>query len=1018
MSKCPSSEIVRRFSDGTIDESQIESLSNHIAEYPSCSRLLEQCDQTVAPTDATLEDYFFLADRLDLSSSFSQCDLVVPKSLGKYVILGRISSGNLSQVYEGFHPNLKCPVVIKTISTFHVPNDHAYSRIIGEQQLLARSSHPSIATVLDADIDGTIPFIVIEKIEGETLMERLRRLGKLEPREVCRIGQIIAEALSHIHSLGIIHRDIKPSNIMIKPDNTIKIIDLGLAFQSDSGKIQQEHAVGTPSFVAPEQRISNASVDHRADIFSLGATLYTLLTGKLIARVDQLASTPFSELQENENSLLMNLVRRMLETDADRRPATANEISKELARIQSTLHKRKLGDSRANWTLVSLSVATLVVMSILFMRSLLLPISNVKTMVSTELTPRYEGVLGNHSEVFVETLLPRSSIRKFALNQRGELAAMLGGDGSLRIAQVDRNILRDTTLIPCFRSCDVWSPQLVWIDEDRVVVASGTTGEEVVLWDVSKGALRAKIPQSNEVISIDWNPRTRLLAIADITGEITVVDSFGKEIRFHKVENVGPLCEVAWCDQEVIGLDRTGRLFSIEESGEIQWLKDLEVPASSLSISSEARLAIGTDDGFIHIFDRDLDSVFQRNLQSAVSDLEWSKDGEHLAVGTNDGVQLLGPNEELKKILSGFEASRFSVKWHDHQVFCTSIENGVIAYDLQKASRVRWLESTRKEVLSVAWNPTNDHLAIGTNESELWIVNKHGEVQSTKQSESTLGAISCLRWSDDGRRLLAGSSWGGSYAYCWDSETGKLNRFESPNGFMAVAWCGRDQFYAGGEDQKLSVWQVDVHRVVNELQFETNINAIAVHPETGDVYVATDGQGVVAVEWTDNELRIKDRFLSEKIVKSLAWSFPDTFEVPLLAATTVDELYLLDPDQDQPISTIRITSGIPREMGWSPQERKLLVSNFALIEYSEKGEPKVNLRANGDFAAAWSHDGTQIATGNWLNLVRVSNPSDIPIWTIILSRDGNSITLDRHGKKLFESGKGVPVVQRAFVNSQ
>jgi eukaryotic-like serine/threonine-protein kinase len=180
--------------------------------------------------------------------------------------------------------------------------------------------------------------LVMELLKGEPLEERLNREGKLPLPEVLRIGREIAEALSAAHACGLIHRDIKPANIWLEaPTGRVKILDFGLAraVSEDSGLTQQGQIIGTLAYIAPEQGRGEA-VDARCDLFSLGVVLYQLCTGqnpfkgkdKISTMMKVASHQPPAPIQLNADipQRLSNLVKSLLEKEADKRPASAAEV--------------------------------------------------------------------------------------------------------------------------------------------------------------------------------------------------------------------------------------------------------------------------------------------------------------------------------------------------------------------------------------------------------------------------------------------------------------------------------------------------------------------------------------------------------------------------------------------------------------------------------------------------------------------------------------------------------------------
>ncbi len=154
-----------------------------------------------------------------------------------------------------------------------------------EQEFFAaqRLDHPNIVRALDFGETGGVPYLVMEFVEGESLGQKIQREGRLSEAEAIRIIAQVAQGLHRAHKMNLVHRDIKPDNVMVMPDGTAKLCDLGLVkeLEADLNLTRTGRGLGTPHFMAPEQFRNAKNADARCDIYSLGATLYMMVTGEL-----------------------------------------------------------------------------------------------------------------------------------------------------------------------------------------------------------------------------------------------------------------------------------------------------------------------------------------------------------------------------------------------------------------------------------------------------------------------------------------------------------------------------------------------------------------------------------------------------------------------------------------------------------------------------------------------------------------------------------------------------------------
>ena len=204
---------------------------------------------------------------------------------GKPVELGR---GAMGVTYKAFDVDLRCPVTLKVISEKYLGDESARLRFLREARAAASVRHPNVASVFHLGKSGGNYFYAMEFVEGETLESLIRRSGRLEVKLALEIATQVAAGLAAVHKQKLVHRDIKPSNIMVSLEEgsgaTAKIIDLGLAKAVNEPGSQTAISIpggfaGTPEFASPEQ-FAGAGVDIRSDLYSLGVTLWEMLTGQ------------------------------------------------------------------------------------------------------------------------------------------------------------------------------------------------------------------------------------------------------------------------------------------------------------------------------------------------------------------------------------------------------------------------------------------------------------------------------------------------------------------------------------------------------------------------------------------------------------------------------------------------------------------------------------------------------------------------------------------------------------------
>jgi serine/threonine protein kinase len=200
---------------------------------------------------------------------------------GRYTLESRIGSGGMSTVYRAHDETLERFVAIKVMNREVATDSDQLERFRREARAVARLSHPNIVHVIDAGEDDGRPYIVFEYIEGETLKDRIRRLGRLEIPEAVAYCIEVARALGAAHANHIVHRDVKPQNVLLDHEGTAKVTDFGIARTlEEDGLTDDGRVLGTTDYVSPEQALGQP-VTGQSDLYSLGIALYEMLTGQL-----------------------------------------------------------------------------------------------------------------------------------------------------------------------------------------------------------------------------------------------------------------------------------------------------------------------------------------------------------------------------------------------------------------------------------------------------------------------------------------------------------------------------------------------------------------------------------------------------------------------------------------------------------------------------------------------------------------------------------------------------------------
>lgn len=264
------------------------------------------------------------------------------KIIGNYELLEKIAEGGMGSIYKGRHRETGQIVALKVMPSHMAGNAVLLRRFEQEFRAASRLDHPHVVRALDYGDNGNTPYLVMEFVDGESLGQKIERDGKLSEADAIRLIAQVAQGLHRAHKQGLIHRDVKPDNILLTSDMQAKLADLGLVKEVDAdlNLTRTGRGLGTPHFMAPEQFRNAKNADIRCDIYSLGATLYMMVTGELPFRSNGPLDawmkkihnelTPPRDIVPTLSDRVDWAIRRAMSADPELRPASCREFVEDL----------------------------------------------------------------------------------------------------------------------------------------------------------------------------------------------------------------------------------------------------------------------------------------------------------------------------------------------------------------------------------------------------------------------------------------------------------------------------------------------------------------------------------------------------------------------------------------------------------------------------------------------------------------------------------------------------------------
>jgi len=575
---CPQTTELERLIRGRLSEARSATITEHLDFCPECQERMESLaaggDQTLTKTvrlcrvDAPATNsamwpalsavsaevlatgaYTMQEDTPSDATSKSNADLKFLKPSSSSNLIGRLGGfdikrvvgrGGMGVVLHGFDPHLERDVAVKVLDPQLANDDVARMRFCREARAAAAVTHDNLVAVhtVHEDEQHNLPYFVMQLINGESLEQRLKRVGKLPPEEVAKIGQQAAAGLAAAHAGGLIHRDIKPGNILLEAGtDRVKLTDFGLARGFEDVRLTRTGFVaGTPLYMAPEQA-HGESIDHRSDLFSLGSVLYEAATGRhpfegktplvVLRRVADETQPSLLEIDPAFPAWLSDVIDRLLAKNPADRFQSAAEVAK-IFEIELARHGIALPPGCGKKSAYSLKPRRHVCWKTVAFRTLplILGIGIGALAVGlwpsdrTDPPPQNGSAIDPGPEPKFTIAGQAGPVWALAFTPNGEMLAVGAEDGSINLYKLTEKEPINFRKLP--RSGrHVWN---IDITRDGRYLVAPNDDNEVDVYDLTTYKVDSKFAPGASTKSATFSPDGRYLITGDRTGAIMVWD--------------------------------------------------------------------------------------------------------------------------------------------------------------------------------------------------------------------------------------------------------------------------------------------------------------------------------------------------------------------------------------------------------------------------------------------------------------------------------------------------------------
>lgn len=758
------------------------------------------------------------------------------QQFGDYVIQDEIARGGVGVVYKAFHPGLNRVVALKCLQLGALASPRDILRFQGEARAAARLDHPHIVPVFEVGTQAGLHYYAMGFVDGESLSVKLRG-GPWHPRAGAVITELLARALAYAHEQGIIHRDLKPGNIMIDRSGQPRITDFGLAkrLQDDSNLTISGEVVGTPNYIPPEQAKGHlGDIAPAADIYSLGAILYSLLTGRppfqaasineTLMQVLECEPVPPSRLNSVVPKDLETICLKCLQKTPIRRYASASDLADDLQRFLNgkPIVARPIRKLEHAWrwcyrnpVIASLSLMLIVVavlgasvsLSYAVRASAKAEEAEDNLAQANRVTVRLKSEQDRTGQVLYHSQI-QQAYWEWKLGNTRKLSERLAAcNKSLRgwehnfLSALPRRGHQTWNGHSSIVHCAILSP-----DGRRLV--SGSRDRTIRVWDVETGRELHKLEDHRGAVTclaFSRNGRWLVSGSEDRTIRVWDMNTMSRRRILRNFTAGVTSLEVTPDDAQIIAITGNGsvKVFRFATFEEYQTLLEPSDVANDLAISPDGKLlAIATDSTTVRLWNLETHEE-TGNLTghlTGVSCLEFGLNGRWLAGGSMDGVVKIWDVTDRKeaRTFHGHAGRVNSVTFSDDgkRVISAGMDAIVNEWELDTSLLRRSLRGHSRSVNTVVALRTTSQIVSGSEDGTLKVWEPDTDQESIVMRGHT-GWVDLAVFNSSETTLATGSAdhsvrlWNVSTGQLRCTCQGRVQRVEAMafSGDETVLWC-------------------------------------------------------------------------------------------------------------------------------------------------------------------------------------------------------------------------------------